>query len=55
MLNYQRVIPPEVVIAVAFLGRATGHGWMTMPPARNAVAGEKNGLGTRYNCITQEW
>eukprot|EP00435_Cladocopium_sp_Y103_P055262 s1163_g18.t1 len=32
-----------VVVAVAFLGRAAGHGWMTMPPARNAVAGDKNG------------
>ena len=42
-----RLIPPEVVIAVAFWGRARGHGWMTMPPARNAVAGDKNGLGTR--------
>ena len=39
----------EVAIAVALLGRATGHGWMNLPPARNAVAGDKNGPGT------QEW
>mmetsp|Transcript_5167 Transcript_5167/g.5968 ORF Transcript_5167/g.5968 Transcript_5167/m.5968 type:complete len:146 (+) Transcript_5167:3-440(+) len=33
-----------VVVALChFTATVNGHGWMTMPPARNAVAGTKNG------------